>query len=64
MADPEVLIEFVRMYQDGAIGFTEIVSMVTDMCGNSVSDSKLSKILSEMEKGNVRVGFTALLNAL
>jgi hypothetical protein len=64
MADAGVLIELVRMHEDGAMGFAEIASVVYDMCHKKVSDAKVAKILATMERGNVLVGFTALLKAL
>jgi len=64
MADASVLIEFVRMYEEGALGFSEVAAMVSDMCHGRMSPGKLSIILSRIENGDVNIGFALMLKAL
>ena len=64
MADPSILIELVRMYEDKAIGFSEITSIVMDLTDEKVSKGKIATILSKMEHGDIRIGFSMLVKAL
>jgi len=63
MAETSVLIELVKMYEDDAIGFADIASLVSEMCNGKVLPKDMSNILVMMEKGYVERGFS-LLNKL